>query len=263
MDIQDKWSAGDHYEPYVGRWSRLVAKEFIEQLDVAENAKWLDVGCGTGALSQTILETANPSLVHGIDRSPEFVEHTSAKLNDVRAAFKVGDAEELELENEFYDAAVSGLVINFLSRPDKAIAAMKDSVKPGGTVAAYVWDYAGKMEFMRCFWDVAVELNPDARELDEANRFPLCQPVPLLNLFADAGLQDVSVRAVDVETKFRDFNDFWTPFLGGQGPAPSYLAALTEEKKNELREHLRTKLPAMDDRSIHLIARAWMAQGRK
>jgi hypothetical protein len=128
-------------------------------------------------------------------------------------------------------------------------------------VAAYVWDYAGKMELMRYFWDAAVVLNPDARDLDEGRRFPLCEPGRLLQLFTEADLRDTEVRAIDIPTRFRDFDDYWTPFLGGQGPAAGYAMSLPEEARIDLREQIRRSLPIETDGSIRLIARAWAVRG--
>ena len=116
---------------------------------------------------------------------------------------------------------------------------------------------------MRYFWDAAVELDRDALELDEGRRFPLCKPGPLKKLFESAGLHKVQVRAIDVETPFRDFDDYWSPFLGSTGPAPSYAMSLTEERRHALRNRIYAKLPVADDGSIRLVARAWAVQAVK
>jgi hypothetical protein len=129
-------------------------------------------------------------------------------------------------------------------------------------VAAYVWDYAGKIELMRYFWDAAVELDRAALELDEGRRFPLCRPAPLAELFTNARKRAVETRAIDVPTRFRDFDDYWTPFLGGQGPAPGYAMSLSEERRSALRDRIRARLPIAEDGSIDLIARAWAVRGR-
>jgi hypothetical protein len=118
-----------------------------------------------------------------------------------------------------------------------------------------------RWQLMRYFWDAAVLLNPAASALDEGRRFPLCHPDPLRRLFRGAGLRRIAVRAIDTPTHFRDFDDYWTPFLGGQAPAPGYAMSLTEERRRELRERLRATLPTRPDGSIHLIARAWAVQG--
>ncbi len=259
VERTDNWASGDAYEPYVGRWSRVVARELLRWLDVPANASWLDVGCGTGALSQTILSTASPSAVTGIDRSEEFVAYARAQLRDPRARFEVGDAQALPVESSTYDVAVSGLVLNFIPEPALAVAEMARATR--GVVAVYVWDYAEKMEFMRHFWDAAAALDARAAELDEGRRFPICQAEPLRELFVGAGLRDVAVRAIDIDTTFRDFDDYWAPFLGGQGPAPTYVQSLNDAEKERLREQLRATLPFAHDGSIPMVARAWAVRG--
>lgn len=260
---KDVWAAGDLYEPYVGRWSRRVAKEFLNWIAVPEGKDWLDVGCGTGALIQTITETANPNSVVGIDFSPGYADYAKARVASPRARFEVGDAQSLPIDTASLDVAVTGLVLNFVPQPARAVAEMARVVRPGGMVASYVWDYAGKMELMRYFWDAAVALDPGAQELDEGRRFPICQPKPLAELFAQARLSEVEVRPIDITTEFRDFDDYWSPFLGGQGPAPGYAVSLSDERRAVLRERTRSELPVAKDGSIRLIARAWAARGRK
>ncbi len=259
----DVWASGNSYEPYVGRWSRLVAQKFIRQLAVPENRRWLDVGCGTGALSQTILDLANPRSVKGIDRSESYVEFVRSKINLPQAEFEVADAQALPVDSDAYDAAVSGLVLNFVPQPEQMIAEMRRAMCKGGVVALYVWDYAGKMQFMRHFWNAASALDPSAQALDEGRRFPICNPEALTKLFLDAGLADVETCPIDVPTDFKDFDDYWSPFLGGQGPAPSYVMSLSEEQRAQLRERLYNSLPFALDGSIPLVARAWAVKGVK
>jgi SAM-dependent methyltransferase len=251
------WAAGDLYEPYVGRWSRRVAREFLQWLAVPAGMEWLDVGCGTGALTQTILEYARPKAVKGVDPSPAFIAYARAQVGGGSASFQVGDAQSLPLDNGSVDVAVSGLALNFVPQPSAAVEEMARVTRPGGAVAAYLWDYAGKMELMRYFWDAALALDPGAGELDEGRRFPLCQPGPLAELFAQAGLRSVEVRPIDIRTDFRDFNDYWSPFLGGQGPAPGYAMSLDDARRGALRERIRSRLPIAEDGAIHLTARAW------
>jgi SAM-dependent methyltransferase len=259
--VPDSWAKGELYEPYVGRWSRLVAADFLAWLSLPANGRWLDVGCGTGALSETILHNASPKSVIGIDPSPEYISFARQKLADNRATFNVGSAESLDYQDGVFDAAVSGLALNFVPHPGQAVAQMKRVTVSGGIVAAYVWDYADKTEFMRYFWDAAVELDRGAMELDEGLRFPLCKPGPLKILFESHGLRRVEVRSIVVETFFRDFDDYWSPFLGGTGPAPSYAVSLTEERRDALRNRIHTKLPVSGDGSISLTARVWAVRG--
>jgi SAM-dependent methyltransferase len=257
------WGSGAAYEPYVGRWSRLVAREFLSWLAISPSARWLDVGCGTGALSQTILAQASPAEVRGIDPSEGYLALARQQVRDVRVNFERGDARQLPVTAAAYDVTVSGLVLNFIPDLSAGVAEMIRVTKLGGTVAAYVWDYAGKMELMRYFWDTVTALKPEARERDEGRRFPICQPDLLRNLFVKVGLHEVEVRAIDVPTHFRDFDDYWSPFLGGQGPAPDYAMSLTEGDRMALRERIRATLPFSEDGTIRLIARAWAIRGQR
>lgn len=257
----DIWADGAAYEGYIGRWSRAVAREFLAWLAVAPGRQWLDVGCGTGALSQTILERAEPAAVHGLDRSEAYVAVARRQVQDPRVQFDTGDAAALLAEPAAFDAVVSGLMLNFVPEPALAVDGMARAARPGGVVAAYVWDYAGKMQLLRHFWNAAAALDPRALELDEGRRFPLCHPHRLADLLRAAGLRAVEVRAIDVATDFRDFDDYWAPFLSGQGPAPSYVMSLGDEQRAALRERLRQSLPAALDGSIPLVARAWAVRG--
>lgn len=261
MAKTDLWAAGEAYEPYVGRWSRRVAPQFIAGLGMAPNKRWLDVGCGTGALSATILAQCSPASIVGIDPSEGFLAHARKTITDPAAEFRVGDAQAIPVGDRTVDAAVSGLVINFVSDKDRAVREMARATVPGGCVAAYVWDYAGEMQMMRRFWDAAAALDPAALEKTEGSRFPICREQPLLDLFRSAGLERVAVRAIDTPTVFRNFDDYWAPFLAGGAPAPAYCMALPEPRRKALRERLRTTLPTRPDGSIALIARAWAVQG--
>lgn len=258
---KEVWASGDAYEPYVGRWSRLVAQEFIPWLGLPQECRWLDVGCGTGALSQTILELAIPKEVKGIDRSERFVEFSRKHVSHSNIEFEVGDAQALPVESASYDVAVSGLVLNFVAQPDQMVAEMKRAVRMGGTIALYVWDYAGKMQFMRHFWNAAAALDSAAHDLDEGRRSLICNPERLMNLFQHAGLSEIKTHPIDISTDFKDFDDFWSPFLGGQGPAPSYVMSLSEESRAQLRERIYNSLPFALDGSIPLVARAWAVRG--
>ena len=258
---KDAWTSGASYESYMGRWSQLVAREFLLWLGIPPHVRWLDIGCGTGVLSQTILEVASPRSVLGVDPSEEFLALAREQIQDTRVNFLRGDAQALSVSSTAFDVAISGLMLNFVPRPDQALSEMVRVVQTGGSVAAYVWDYAGQMQLLRSFWDAAVTLDPAARALDEGVRFPLCHSEPLLRLFQIAGLEKVEVRSIEVPTIFRDFDDYWSPFLGGQGPAPGYTMSLSEERRAALRDQLLAALPIETDGSIRLTARAWAVRG--
>jgi len=152
---------------------------------------------------------------------------------------------------------VSALVLNFVPDPQAALREMIRVTVNGGRIGAYLWDYSGKMELLRYFWDAAIELDPDARAMDEGIRFPICRPESLTKLFAESGLRDVEITAIDIDTRFNRFEEYWQPFLGGQGPAPAYAMSLTHPARDRLRDHLRERLPVQPDGSISMIARAW------
>jgi SAM-dependent methyltransferase len=259
-NISDSWERGDPYEEYVGRWSRRVAPLFLSWLNIPAGRRWLDVGCGTGALCAAILEYCSPSSVTGIEPSGGFLEAAVRNLAG-RALCYPGSATEIPLDDSSVDLLVSGLVLNFVADQQGALEEMKRVTVNGGTIAAYVWDYAGKMELMRIFWDAAVALDPDAAGMDEGVRFPLCHPEALALLFTGAGLAGVEVIAIDIETHFATFEEYWQPFLGGQGPAPAYAMSLDEGARIGLRDYIRERIPIQADGSISLVARAWGIRG--
>ena len=258
---KETWASGGGYEQYVGRWSRKVARKFLSLLQLPPGQTWGDVGCGSGALVDSILAGYDPKAIMAIDRSEGFIADAQRRIHDRRVRFEVGDATALPWANASCDVTVSGLVLNFVSDADSMAKEMVRVTRPGGKVAAYVWDYAHGMQMMQHFWNAAVELNPNDSMLDEAKRFPLCQPEPLKLLFQEAGLNSISVRPIDIPTVFRDFDDYWLPFLGKQGAAPTYLASLDEEMRDRIRDALKARLVAATDGSIAMTARAWAVQG--
>ena len=254
---------GDAYERFMGRLSRPVASRFVAGLGIPPERRWLDVGCGTGALSETILSLAAPLELLGVDPAPGFVMHAESQLASDIARFEVGDAQALPAEDGAFDVAVSGLALNFVPRPERALAEMARVTRPGGVVALYVWDYAEGMQVLRVFWDEATALDPDALAVDEGRRFPICRPELLERLARAAGLSDVTVSAIETAPRFAGFDDYWTPFLGAQGPAPGYVASLDNRRREALRDRLRERLPAAPDGSITLTTRAWVVRGAR
>ncbi len=246
----------------MGRWSRLVAKSFVEWLAVEPRAHWLDVGCGTGALTQAICELGRPGSVVACDPSGPFLEAASSTLPDKRVSFELGTGEHLPDREGGFDAVVSGLVLNFLPDPRLALSAMRRRLSPRGQVALYVWEYEGGIELLRYFWEAAVELDPAAAALDERRRFALCNEEGLTAAFGAAALGQVEVERLKVATPFASFEEYWAPFLGRTGPAPSYVASLDAARRARLEQHLRERLPQNADGSIGLHASAWAVRGR-
>lgn len=254
--VSDTWERGSPYEQYVGRWSRRVAPLFLSWLSIPADRRWLDVGCGTGALCAAIMDLCSPASVTGVEPSEGFLKAASENLAG-RAALHRGSATAISLTDASVDVVVSGLVLNFISDHHAALVEMARVTGKGGTIAAYVWDYAGRMELMRYFWDAVVELDSGSSKFDEGIRFPLCHPEALEKLFANVGLKDVEVKPIDIPTRFTSFDDYWQPFLGGQGPAPAYAMSLDESARARLRDRIRARIPIAANGSISLTARAW------
>ena len=259
--MKDSWESCDSYEYYMGRWSRLVAESFIEWLSPSSGLKWLDIGCGSGALSEAIIYNHESTVLTAIDQSEDFVSTAQNRLSS-RVQCIVGNALSLPLGNSSVNIAVSGLVLNFIPEPEKALSEMRRVTDAGGTVAVYIWDYAGKVDFLRHFWDAAVDIKSEALNLHESNRFPDSNAEALKRLFEKAGFVDIETTSIEITTYFRDFDDYWKPFLGGQGPAHSFVLSLNEDKNNKLRHTLKLRLPTQQDGSISMVARAWAAKGQ-
>ena len=256
------WSGTDAYEAYMGRWSRPVAEAALVWLGLETRLTWLDVGCGTGALTQAILAAADPRAILGVDPSADFVATATGQIADPRVRFAVGDACALAVPDDAYDAVVAGLVLHFVSDPLAAVVEMTRAARRGGTVAAYVWDFAGEGQFTRYLWRAATELDPAAAAQDPSLQAPLCHPKPLATLFTGAGLRAVTVDAVVAPTVFRDVDDYWQPLLmGGSSPAQRYVASLGAGARTAVRERLQTILPIADDGSIPLLGCLWAVRG--
>jgi SAM-dependent methyltransferase len=259
---ENKFDNAAAYELFVGRWSRKVAKEFVDWLAVPAQQVWLDVGSGTGILSNAILQQANPAKIIGVDTSQAFIELAQGNIKDPRAQFQLGDAVDLHVDINF-DVAVAGLVLNFVASPQQAVANMSRLVKTGGLVAAYVWDYADKMEMMRHFWKAAITIDPSAAELDSGKLFTICRPDNLKSLFEGEGLKGVEVNSIDIQAVFKDFDDYWQPFIEAQGSVSKYLRGLDHETLDAISDQLQKQLPIEQDGSIPLVARAWAVKGVK
>jgi ubiquinone/menaquinone biosynthesis C-methylase UbiE len=258
----DAWHAGDRYEAYMGRWSRQLAPRFLDWLGAAENLDWLEVGCGTGALSAAIVARCNPKSLIAIDPSQDFIETARGSVADARVEFRTGDAQQLALASGSRDVVASALVLNFVPDRAKALAEMQRVARPGGTIAFCVWDYAGGgVEFIRAFWKAAVELDPAARDLTEDKRFPFCTKEHLTEIAKSAGLGRVECVPISVPMLFSDFDDYWHPFTLGAGPAPGYCVSLEPAARQRLEERLRSSLPRSADGSIAFNAKAWALKG--
>jgi SAM-dependent methyltransferase len=256
--VQDAWAAGDRYEPYVGRWSRQVASRFVAWLLAPAGGDWLDVGCGTGALSETALDEGGAGTVTGIDPSAAFVGFARERLDGRAASSDVGDAQDLPYAPAYFDVVVSGLVLNFVPDADLALREQHRVLKPGGVVGAYVWDYP-RMEMMARFW-AALAVDP-GEVPDEARRFAGWTDEGLAHRLHHAGFANIGTTSIEIPTVFADFHDLWSPFLGGQGAAPSYLATLDDARRDAIREVMRSGAATVGP--IELTARAWAVRATR
>jgi SAM-dependent methyltransferase len=255
------WQSGVAYERFMGRWSRLASAAFVRWLDRPTGGVWIDVGMGTGALAQSILDAARPERVTGIEPSAGMRDAARRRITDPRASVVLGDAATIPLPDGCADTVACSFVLNFVPDAPAALREMRRCVRNDGTVAALVWDYAEGMEFLRHFWAAAVDLDPDARAFDEGSRMTVCRPEALRGAFDAAGLQRVRVEGITIETRFDDLRDYWEPFLGGTGTAPAYLATLPAAHQRRLEAELAQRLPVEPDGTVRLNARAWAVAG--
>jgi SAM-dependent methyltransferase len=245
----------------MGRWSRCLAPEFISWLRFPPGVHWLDVGCGTGALADAICSHADPASVVGCDPAASFVEFARERSRDARQSFVIAGIGNMPRRAGGYGSVTSLLALNFVPDAEDAVREMLAVAAPRSTVSACVWDYSDGMLLLRHFWNAAASLDSAASALDESNRFPLCRRDALTALFRHSGLSDVRCEPIEIRTAFASFDDYWHPFLGGTGPAPSYVASLDANRRSALARKLAETLRREPDGSIALTARAWAVRG--
>jgi trans-aconitate methyltransferase len=180
--ITPSWNDTKGYELYVGRWSRLISKDFIYWLKPDAGLKWLEIGCGTGALTSAILEFANPRKIIAIDTSGDYIKNAKSDIAAYNVMFLETDVESLR-NDETFDMITSGLVLNFLPSITESFRCMVDKLSPGGQLSGFVWDYAGHYQPMRHFWDAAKEVSPTAEKFDAGVKFPIAVKVNLSTFF--------------------------------------------------------------------------------
>jgi SAM-dependent methyltransferase len=258
---RDMFAESDAYERFMGRWSRRLAPLLVTFASVRDGHSVLDVGSGTGALAFAILDAAPSARVTGVDPSRAYVRYAQARTPGDRVRFQVGDAQALEMPGGTFDRTVSLLVMNFIPDPNRALREMTRVTRAGGVVAAAVWDYGEGMEMLRIFWDEAGALDAGAAARDERT-MPLCRRGELAGLWRDNGLQQVEEEPIAIDLAFASFDDYWSPFLGGQGPAGAYVATLPASTRAALAARLRTRLLGdRGDAPFTLRARAWAVRG--
>ena len=255
------FSQGDAYERFMGRWSRTLALPFVSFCGVRDRESVLDVGSGTGSLALALETATKASRITGVDPAQAYVSYAQRRTNDYRVTFEIGDAQQLRFPDWTFDKTLSLLVLNFIPDPRRALKEMIRVTRPGGVVAATVWDYAEGMEMLRIFWDEAVALDSEIEARDERH-MPFCKKGELAALWREHGLLDVEEVSLSIPLTFSSFGDYWSPFLEGQGPAGSYVGSLPPGQQLRLEQRLRHRVLAEGpDGPITLKARAWAVKG--
>ncbi|HEV2873542.1 MAG TPA: methyltransferase domain-containing protein, partial [Thermoleophilaceae bacterium] len=249
----------DAYDRHIGRYGRELARALLAEAGVRAGRRALDVGCGPGALTAELVALLGEARVTAVDPSVPFADACRRRHPGVRV--EVAAAEALPFGDAAFDHALCQLVVNFMTDPPAGVGEMRRVARPGGTVAAAVWDYAGEMTLLRRFWDAAVALDPAAEKLDEGVRMPFCTPAELGELLSTAGLAEVDVGPAVVSAGYDGFEDLWRPLESGVGPSGAYAAGLPAERREALKEELRRRL-GVGNEPFRLTARAWIAAGR-
>ncbi len=259
--MADMFSNAAAYDWYMGRWSRRLAPMFVEFAQVRDGNKVLDVGCGTGVLTQAIAAVTRNSEITGVDPSPSFVEYARTRFADPRIRFDVGNALELPYPDATFDQCLALLVINLIAQPEKAVSEMCRVTRPGGSVVVCHWDGGGGMEMHSIFWEEASKLDPAAEPRRETHR-PYSRQGQLKTLWEATGFERVEETGLKIELDFASFNDFWLPLLGGVGPLGSYLSSLSADRQQALREEIwRRCLGNGPDGPFKLHSQSWAVRG--
>ncbi|HEY0255315.1 MAG TPA: methyltransferase domain-containing protein [Kofleriaceae bacterium] len=252
------FAKADAYERFMGRWSRQLAEPFLAAAQIGDGPV-LDVGTGTGALSLTVRDHKPDARIVGVDLSPEFIAFAQKHVKQ-RIELAVGDAQHLEFADRTFASTLSLLVLNFVPDPSQAAREMKRVTQPGGVVAAAVWDYE-EMLMLSTFWAEAVALDPAAASHDESH-MPLSHANELEELWKTAGLENVSEQKIGITLHFASFDDYWEPFLLGQGPAGAYVAKLAPAQRAALKQRVHDRLlQGAAEHPIDLTANAWVVRG--
>ena len=258
--MAEMFESASAYDNMMGRWSTRLAPLFVDFAGVRDGGRILDVGCGTGSLVQAVADVARGSEIVGIDPARPFIEHCRQRFGGPRFTFNCGNGMELPYPDSLFDHALSLLVLQFVPQPGKAAREMRRVTRPGGTVAAATWDSAN-LELSAAFWDEAVKLNSAARARVPGARH--CNSKgQLAELWQATGFENAEETALEIPTDFASFDDYWRPFTGGAGPQGAYVATLTPEQRDALRDGLRRRLLGnRPDGPFSLRARALAVRG--
>jgi ubiquinone/menaquinone biosynthesis C-methylase UbiE len=264
-DSKPTYKEGQAYERWMGRWSRLTGRQFLDWLQIPPRQRWLDVGCGTGALTEAILSGCDPELVVAFDSSEQQLAYARSRIDDKRLAFRIGDAISIDAKRNSFDVAASALVLNFIPDQRKAMTEMIKVVRPGGVVAVYVWDFAGRRNITQHLSDAIAAVAPDAgRTARTAQQAETTKPEALAQLFRAVGLETIETTSLDIVAEFEDFDDYWisnTSLISPVSLIGTAGGSLSTTEIKALKQKLREYLPADGNGKISFAARAWAARG--
>lgn len=254
----------DAYEVSMGRRSRINGELFLQWLSLPNGLRWLDVGCGTGALSAVILNSCAPERITGIDPSEAQVDGANERIKNAEASFRVADATDLPFDSGDYDVAVASYVLNFVPDPQKMISEMTRVVRPGGTVAVTVFDYVGEGDPGRHFWAAIQARNPSLYEENfEKRGWNITRPETMRSIFEDAGLTDVEAYAIQSEDVFDGFGSYWTTWVANPTSGTAKFAnSLDTEDLARFKAEIKAMLPPGEDQGIRVMFRSWAVRGQ-
>jgi SAM-dependent methyltransferase len=251
------------YERLMGRWSSGLAEALVDFAGIEAGDRVLDVGCGTGSLAIALTRRSEPAAITGVDIASVYIAHAATRSADPRLRFLTGDAEALDWPPASFERCFSLLALNFMSKPDRALAEMRRVTRSGGTVAAAVWDFAGGLVYQRIFWDTAAALDPEAdRARGRHFSSPLTRAGELAAAFHDSGLRDVTASSLTIRMHYRDFADYWWPLANAQGPVGDYIKRILPHRLEMLVAAMRRAyLAGGPDGPRSMAATAWAARG--
>jgi SAM-dependent methyltransferase len=251
------------YERLMGRWSGRLATQFIDFAGISSGDRVLDVGCGTGSLAMTLAALPEPAAIVGLDIAEPYVAYAASRSTDPRLSFISGDAVSMKFPTARFDRCYSLLALNFMSNPTAALGRMVRATRPGGVVAAAVWDFPGGLIYQRIFWDSAAALDP-AADAARARHYasPLTGPGELAGALAAAGLEHVHETSLTIRIDYEHFDDYWAPIVKAQGPVGDYVKSLPDERLGALEQVVRRAyLAGKPDGPRSMAATAWAARG--
>jgi ubiquinone/menaquinone biosynthesis C-methylase UbiE len=252
-DAAMRFDDGVAYERFMGRWSRAVGRVFLNWLAPPAGAHWLDVGCGTGALTELVLDTCSPAAVSAVDPAKAQIDYVSRQPVAQRADFRVADALALPFLDATFDVVTSAIVINFIPDRPRALAEMRRVGRFGGIVAGYVWDFAGERGPN---WPLRLGMREIGAEVLRPAGADDTALAALSLLFASAGFEEIATRSIDVSVDFQDFDDFWRAHTPNLHPTTKMIAELRNADRSRLIERVRAELPPGPNGSIAYSARA-------